>query len=229
MIEIILVRHAEPDWEPAGRAVDEPVLTECGRLQARCLADELADENFDAVYVSPLPRALETAAPLLERIGQQAHVEPWLEEMRLPPLEGRTTEEIQKFFAEARGREIEHWWDALPGGEAFRHFYERVSSGIEALLLGHHRLRIHQDEGHRLWEAPEGDRRLLVVAHQGTNAVILSHLLGIERVPWAWIRFQCCHAGISRIHTVPAASRAVWVLDHFNRVTHLAPVGQLTY
>ena len=48
MIEVILVRHAEPDWEPGGRAVDHPQLSERGRRQAGLLADFLAKEAFDA-------------------------------------------------------------------------------------------------------------------------------------------------------------------------------------
>lgn len=229
MIEIVLVRHAEPDWEPGGRAVDHPVLTDRGRRQADCLADALADEHFDAIYASPLPRAVETGEAALKRMDREAEVQHWLEELRLPPLEGKTSDEVARFFAEARSRDMADWWEALPGGEHFHHFYERVSGGLEGLLLGDHRLRIHEDGGHRLWSLPDQDQRVLIFAHQGTNAVILSHLLGIDPVPWAWIRFQSCHAGLSRVHTSPAASGAVWVLDYFNRVTHLAPLGELTY
>ena len=229
MIELILVRHAEPDWEPGGLAVDHPVLTERGREQALCVAEELAAEPFDAIYCSPLPRAVETAEPLLERRGCVAGIEPWLEELRLPPLEGKTGDEVARFFEQARSRDMDEWWHAMPGGEPFRHFYERVSSGVESLLVGQHRLTTHENTGHRIWSLPEEPRRLLMVAHQGTNAVILSHLLGIDPVPWAWQRFHSCHAGVSRIHTVPAASGAIWVLESFNRVTHLAPIGQLTY
>ncbi len=229
MIEIVLARHAEPDWEPGGRAVDHPVLTERGRQQALCLADELAGEEFDEIYVSPLPRAQETAAPLLERSGRPTRTESWLEELRLPPLEGRTSDEVAVFFEQARARDMADWWEPLPGGENFRHFYDRVAGGVEGLLLGKHRLSVHEDGGHRIWSLPSEPRRFLMVAHQGTNAVVLSHLLGIEPVPWAWIRFHGCHAGISRVHTTPAAGGAVWVIEHFNRVTHLAPIGELTY
>ncbi len=229
MIEIVLVRHAEPDWEPGGFAVDHPVLTERGRAQAECVAESLGAERFDAIYSSPLPRTVETAAPLLERLGREATVEPWLEELRLPPLEGKTQDEVTRFFEQARSRDMEQWWQALPGGEPFRHFYERVSAGIEGLLIGHHRMSTHENGGHRIWSLPREPRRILVLGHQGTNAVILSHLLGIDPVPWAWVRFQSCHAGISRVHTTAAASGAIWVLDYFNRAAHLAPIGQLTY
>ncbi|MFP6640606.1 MAG: histidine phosphatase family protein, partial [Myxococcota bacterium] len=91
-MEIVLVRHAQPDWEPGGRAVDNPDLTELGRAQAECVARELADETFDAIYVSPLERAAQTAAPLLGQRGIQGQTCSWLREMGMPVLDGQTSE-----------------------------------------------------------------------------------------------------------------------------------------
>jgi probable phosphoglycerate mutase len=220
-MEIVLIRHGEPDWEPGGLAVDDPELTPRGRAQAERAAEALAGERFDALYVSPLLRARETAQPIAKRLGLEPNVEPWLRELGLPRLRGRTSHEVRRYFAEARARELQHWWDGLPGGESFRHFYERVSAGIEALLLGPYRLTLHEDAGHRLWRLPEEPRRILIVAHEGTNAVILSHLLGTDPVPWAWLRFSSAWAGLARVRAAPVATGAIWVLESFNRVHHL--------
>jgi broad specificity phosphatase PhoE len=160
-------------------------------------------------------------APVAEQLKVEPRVESWLRELGLPRMNGMTSEEVQSFFGAARERELAHWWDGPPGGESFRHFHERVSGGAESLLLGGHRMRIHEDSGHRIWQLPETADRVLVVAHEGTNAVLLSHLLGIEPVPWEWIRFSSVWCGISRLRAVPVASGAVWVLDAFNRVDHL--------
>jgi probable phosphoglycerate mutase len=220
-MELVLVRHAQPHWEPGGRAVDEPELTELGRVQAGRLAEVLARGPVDELYASPLRRAQQTAAPVAERLGMKPKVERWLAEMGLPRMQGLPMEEVQRFFQEARARSLERWWDGPPGGESFRHFYERVTAGIEGLLLGEHRLRVHEDGGYRLWHLPDEDRRLLLVAHAGTNAVILSHLLGIEPVPWAVERFLLGWAGVARVRTVPVASGAVWSLVSFNARDHL--------
>ena len=222
-MEIVLIRHGQPDWEPEGRAVNDPELTALGHSQARCAATALVDagESFDAVYVSPLLRARETMAPIADALAVQPRVESWLAELRLPDMHGRTAEEVQHFFAESRARELSNWWEGMPGGESFRHFYERVSGGIESLLVGDHALALHEDGGERLWKLPEETDRLLIVAHEGTNAVILSHLLGVDPVPWAWLRFSSHWAGISRLRAVPVASGAVWALEGFNRVDHL--------
>ena len=90
------------------------------------------------------------------------------------------------------------------------------------LLQGDHRASIHREGGHRLWQLPETSERILIAAHEGTNAVILSHLLGIEPVPWAWLRFSTAWAGISVLHTRPVAGGAVWSLEAFNRTHQLA-------
>ena len=71
MIELVLVRHAQPDWEPGGRAVDHPSLSAHGRQQAEALADALAGERFDACYTSTLRRAIETSEPIARKLGVQ--------------------------------------------------------------------------------------------------------------------------------------------------------------
>ena len=73
---------------------------------------------------------------------------------------------------------------------------------------------------------PDEDKRILIVAHEGSNAVILSHLLGIEPVPWAWMRFSSGFTGVSRVHTKPVASGHVWVLSEFNNRGHLASIPE---
>ncbi len=222
-MDIVLVRHAQPDWEPGGRAVDQPALTPYGTAQAAATARALAGDHFDHVYVSPLERARATAAPIAATLGLEPEVQSWLAELRLPSLEGSTSEEVQAFFRRARGRDLERWWESAgAGGESFRHFYERVSSGIESLLTGPHGAEVHADGAHRLWQLADPARRILIVAHEGTNAVILSHLLGIDPIPWAYVRFSTVWCGISRIATLPIAGSRVWTLRSFNRVEHMA-------
>jgi len=225
MIDLWLVRHAQPEWEPGGIAVDHPGLSELGRRQAECVAQALAKESFDEVFASPLRRVQETGEPLLAAMGRTASVKSWLAEIGLPPFGGKTREEVAALFQRARARDLPEWWNGYEGGESFRHFYARVSSGIEGLLAEGARLGLHEDSAERLWQVPPGSHRWLVLAHEGTNAVLLSHLLGIDPVPWAWIRFSSCHAGISRLRTVPVASGAVWVLESFNHLTHLGELG----
>ncbi len=225
-MEITLVRHGQPDWEPHGFAVDQPELTPRGREQARLVARTLRSQRFDALYVSPLTRAQQTAQPIARALGLEAQTRDWMAELRLPALTGSTPKQVQQFFAQGRLRDLEHWWHGYEGGESFRHFYERVSSGIESLLVGEHELAIHAQGAHRLWQVDSPDRRIVLVAHEGTNAVLLSHLLGIEPTPWAALRFGTAWTGISRIHTAPVGGGFVWTLEFFNRIHHLDSLEQ---
>ena len=63
------MRHGEPEWVRDGLNVDNPPLTERGHRQAERVAEALTREVFDEIWVSPLVRAQQTAAPLLADRG----------------------------------------------------------------------------------------------------------------------------------------------------------------
>ena len=67
MLEIILARHGETDWNVAEvfRGRVDVALNETGVRQAELLGEYLSGVKIDAVYSSPLKRALETAEALL--------------------------------------------------------------------------------------------------------------------------------------------------------------------
>ena len=66
-MELILVRHGSQ--EPARGGNTDPPLSETGRREARQVADYLARSSVDAIYTSPLRRAVETAAPLASALA----------------------------------------------------------------------------------------------------------------------------------------------------------------
>jgi broad specificity phosphatase PhoE len=63
MLEIILARHGETDWNVAEvfRGRIDVELNETGIKQAELLGKYLSDFKIDAIYSSPLKRALKTA------------------------------------------------------------------------------------------------------------------------------------------------------------------------
>ena len=65
---ILLIRHGETLGNRDGmfRGQKDFPLNENGRTQARSLAEELSTWRIDAIYSSPLSRAMETARPLAE-------------------------------------------------------------------------------------------------------------------------------------------------------------------
>jgi len=93
--ELLLVRHGETDWNAVGRLqghTDRP-LSDYGREQARRLADDLAGEEFDAIYASDLARARETAEIVGERLQLPVVEDPDLREKNWGTWEGLTSTE----------------------------------------------------------------------------------------------------------------------------------------
>lgn len=215
------MRHAQPEWEPEGKACDDPGLTEYGGRQAEALADYLHNQPFQGFYVSPTRRTRATAAPLEARWQRPATVLPWLEEIRTPHLEGTPEEEVKSFLASARQRPLAEWWDGLPGGESFRDFHARVTRGVEAFLDETVGARVGED----VWHYDGPPHRYLLVAHLGTISVLLSHLLRIPPVPWEWERFPLSWAGTCVLRANPVAGGHIWALYHFNQVHHLEHVA----
>src|SRR5438034_822788 len=66
MSTLFLVRHGETDWNRSGQIMGErPVpLNRHGVAQAQRLAESLKGRPIEALYSSPVARALETAAIL---------------------------------------------------------------------------------------------------------------------------------------------------------------------
>jgi broad specificity phosphatase PhoE len=92
---LLLVRHGETDWNADGRLqgqTDRP-LSDFGRRQAQRLADELADEELEAIYASDLSRARQTAEILGGRLGLAIVLDPDLREKDWGTWEGLTASE----------------------------------------------------------------------------------------------------------------------------------------
>jgi hypothetical protein len=86
-----LVRHAETNWNSLGWAQGQATgarLTPRGRRQALRLAELLEGKDITAIYSSDLPRALDTATTIADRLGHQVIVDPRLRERSLGEVEG---------------------------------------------------------------------------------------------------------------------------------------------
>ena len=224
-MELLLIRHGQPAWlDEQGRGDNDPGLTPLGRRQALQTGARLVSSEVTELLASTARRAQATVSPIAEMLELPVTDEDDLWEVR-PPDEwhGAPAEVVAATFHEWRGRPREAWWDG-PHGEPFRDFHTRVTTGLERLLAERGITRNHDDPEH-LWDVDrDDDRRFVVVAHNGTNSVILSHLLGIEPQPWEWERFNSNHAGITTLRTTRIASAAIWSLQHFSAVDHLDDV-----
>lgn len=222
-MEIVLVRHGQPAWSDGTTAFNDPGLTPLGHQQAERMAQRVAAlAPFDHVAVSPMVRARETAAPLVDRLGVRPRTLDWLREIELPPdWDGAPIDLISQAFRDSRTRDREQWWEPIaPGAESFRDFHERVTDGLDAALaeLG---VIPHPRDPSAVWEVPDTVGRVAVVAHAGTNSVILNRLLGIDPTPWEWERFASVHASVTLLSTTRIGPGWIFALDRFSGVGHL--------
>lgn len=216
-MEIVLARHAEPDWFPDGLGDADPRLTPRGREQAERLAGWVEGRPVVALWVSPARRSQETAAPL---VGLEGRTLPWLQEVAGPDQAGRSPEVVHARYREARRRPVEDWWGGFDAQtEPVRDFVSRVERGLTEALA---ELGVALGEG-GLWRVDDlhSRRAVLVVSHAGTSGAILAHLLGVPQVPWSWERFALGHAAVARVRARPVAGGAIFSLRGFNERDHL--------
>lgn len=142
--EILLIRHgasepARPDRPfPLVDGQGDPRLAPEGREQAERVGERLAGERLDAIYVTPLRRTAQTAAPLARRLGLEPRVEPGMREVHLGEWEGGL---FRKMVAEndsvARRMFAEERWDVIPGAETNEAFAGRVDETLTRLAAAH--------------------------------------------------------------------------------------------
>lgn len=193
-MELLLVRHALPlrvsttDGTPA-----DPSLSGEGREQARRLADWFAEERFDALYSSPLRRALETAEPLARGRGLELRVAPAVAEFDADSVHYVPLEELKATDPES--------WRALVasgfylGGDS-ETFRATVVAALEGII------------------AENSGGRVAVVCHGGVINAWVSHILGTERL----FLFEPAYTSASRFLAASSGERSVVSL---NETAHL--------
>jgi broad specificity phosphatase PhoE len=223
-MDLFLVRHGQPDWAPDQVARNDPGLTELGREQAARLGHRFsAVSGVNELWSSPMARSIETSEPIGAELGRDREVFDWLEEIKNPPeWDGEPVDIVERALEEASFRNMDDMWDGLPSGESFRDFHQRVVSGLVATLDAHGVHPASPGDRH-LWNVDDPDRRVVIVAHAGTNALILGHLLGLDPVPWEWDRFRQPHTGVSRLTTFRVSTGWAFSLRQLGDVTHLHP------
>lgn len=228
-MEIVLIRHAQPEWVRDELSVDNPPLTELGFLQADRVARAMSNQHFDEIWVSPLVRAQQTAAPLLRDRGIEVGpsvTQDWLEEIRNPIWHGSPKEKAEAAYREERSRPAALRWNGLEDGEPVRDFVDRIHKGATSFL--NERGIEASPQELPVWHISDPDRRILLIAHAGTNSVFIGHILGLPPTPWEWERFVIGHGSISRLVSYEIGDGHTFGLTKLSDVEHL-PFGERTY
>lgn len=161
----MLIRHAQNDWVKTGRLAGWTPgvhLNEEGRRQAEALGERLASAKLQAVYSSPLERAVETAEAVVKHYpGLTVQIEEGVGEVAFG---GWTGERLRKL----RRRRL---WDIVqnypsgarfPEGESFRETQNRVIDALERIAQRH----------------PGG--KVAVVSHSDVIKLAIAHYAGIH-------------------------------------------------
>ena len=216
-----MIRHGQPEWTRDGLSVVDPPLTELGHRQAEAMAHHIWTEKFDEILASPLERARQTAAPLFAKTRHDEQIDPWLEEIRSPGWHGTPAEKAEQAYREMRERPVEQRWHGLDGGESIRDFTQRIHEGVTTFLAQRGVGRV--DHELPIWSIADPGRRIVLVAHAGTNSVVIAHLLGSPATPWEWDRFVLGHSSISRLEALPVHGGFTFSLTSLSNLEHLAP------
>lgn len=198
-MELLLIRHALPVRRELAEGIADPELAPAGREQAQRLADYLADEPLDALYSSPLRRALETAEPISRRTGLEVTVVDDVAEWDRNSSEYVPIEELK---ADGDPR-----WHAIVAGEAPMgdetrdSFRARVVASIEDMIERHPGCRI------------------AVTCHGGVVNAYLAHVLDLPAGR------DFFYPNYTSIHRVAASRRGHRSIVTVNETAHLRGTG----
>ncbi len=162
--KIFLVRHGQTDWNVGsvfrGRA-DRP-LNDVGHMEAAAVAGALAEERIDAVYASPMKRAVETARPTA-----------CARDLEVTPVDGLIDIDFGRWqgmahdLVEKQDPKRFRLWNeqphlvTFPGGESLGMVRRRAMKALRSLAIRH------------------DGRTIMVVAHRVVNKVVTAALRGL--------------------------------------------------
>ncbi|MFC8245751.1 histidine phosphatase family protein [Streptomyces chartreusis] len=195
---LLLARHGQTVWHAENRyaGVSDVSLTDTGRAQADALGRWAAAHPVDAIWTSPLSRAVITADPACRALGLTAHREPGLRECDFGVLEGRT---LAEFAAQDPA-----------AAEAFRtdpvaNPFPRAEDPSAAAERGAAALR-------RIAAAHPGER-VLVVAHNTLLRLVLCTMLSIPAGEYRRVFPRLRNAAISELLVKSDGSAALLSLN----------------
>jgi broad specificity phosphatase PhoE len=201
--QVLLVRHGQQEYPTEGGTrgdwVDPP-LSELGRSQARLVGMSLSTERIDAVYASPLQRALDTGKEIARHHRLEPVVLPDLREVEIfrdLPADRPSAQTLgPDLLAGIRERMInEKVWDVYPYSEPGHEFRRRVINQIEAIIVKH----------------PGG--RVVIACHGGVINAYTGHVIGSRFDMF----FQPAHTSINLV----AGGEGRRALHYLNNVQHL--------
>ena len=197
-MDLLLIRHALPQRvEVVGRPAD-PELAEAGHRQAMALAEWLSHEHLDALYVSPMRRARQTAQPLAAVTGLDPVVEEGVAEFdrhaeAYVPMEELKAANDPRYQDLLDGKYFE---DGELDAEEFQ---QTVVDAVDRIIAAHR------------------SQTVAVVCHGGVINAYVARVLRLAD----FMFFEPTYTGITRIRASSAGHRMIVTLNEFPHLRHL--------
>jgi broad specificity phosphatase PhoE len=164
MAELILVRHGETVWnvEKIYRGRTDVKLDEVGIEQAELLGKYLSNWELEAIYSSPLKRALDTANIIARYHKIGVHITDGLIDFDYGEWQSLPEQEVKKLYLTLH----DEWHNnphkvKMPGGESLADVRERAAGVVDDVLSKY-----------------EGS--VVLVSHRVVNKVLICSLLGLD-------------------------------------------------
>ena len=201
MTKIILVRHGQTEWNRVerfrGRA-DVP-LNEIGLAQAEATARAVATRcTAEAVYSSPLSRAMRTAAAIARRLSVEVETDSSLVDIDYGAWQGLSPDDVRSRWPGL----LSAWYRSphtvrIPGGGSLDEVRTRCTEALRRAVERH------------------VDGCAVLVSHTVVNRVLILSVLGLGNDSFWHLRQDTC--AINEIHWEGGA----FVLASMNDTCHL--------
>jgi len=208
--DLYLIRHGEAvvNVEPIiGGLRGDTGLTDRGRRQAQLLEERLRTEGLhaDHLYVSTLPRAVETGEYVARALQLPMQRDDELQELRPGEADGLSVEEWRTRFAGLDEPAVtDPFQEFSPGGESWAGFLVRAGRALANLVSRHE------------------DQTVVAVCHGGVLEASFHLAFGVggtgNKVGFAALNASITHWR----HQAAADHRSNWELVTFNDAGHLA-------
>ncbi|MFE3191571.1 histidine phosphatase family protein [Nocardia sp. NPDC059240] len=198
-MQLILVRHAQPQRVLAQAGPADPDLTATGLEQADRVPSALAHHRIARVVSSPQLRARETARPTAEKLGLDIDV-----------LDGLAEYD----------RELPMYIPIEDAQQEFRETYERIKSGyLPEQIDGDAFIGRVRDAIDSVVAAADPSDTVVVFAHGGVINVLLQDVLGLARP----LTFPIDYCSITRILYSRTGNRTAATINENGHVWDLLP------
>ncbi len=164
MTALFLIRHAANDFVKEGKMagwLPDVHINDEGHQQAEQMAARMDKIVLDAIYSSPLERAVETAEYLARPRGLEVQRRESLGEVRVGAWEGQKIDDLNK-TDEWRMFQVYPSGARPPGGETGQQVQMRAVGEVESICAAH----------------PEGT--VAIVSHADTIKAVVAHYAGIH-------------------------------------------------